>query len=291
MTDGATKRVIWCLEDDRPGHRRQLAGLAQALRSLRPAHICPVGRGTSAADLPAPDLILTAGRRSHWRGLYLRWRHGGKLVALMNPGLPRPLFDLCIIPEHDGLTSSRTVLPSLGPLNPVLPATAASDDRGLILVGGPSRHYRWNNAQLAEQLRRLQVALPQVAWVLTTSRRTPASFLSMIRQQPIPGLQVVAAEETDPDWLLQHYARSGVIWVTEDSASMVYESLSCGAAVGILAVPARRAGRVGQGIRNLLRQGRLQRLEDLEARGRMSTPQSPLQEATRIAREIDHWLE
>lgn len=290
MSQCAEPLVIWCLEDARPGHRRQLAGLAQALHRSRPARIYRVARDNSPAQLPAPHLILTAGRQGHWRGLYLRWCYGGKLVGLMNPGLLRPFFDLCVIPEHDGLSPSGKVLLSLGPLHPVLPA-AASADRGLILVGGPSRHYHWSNARMAEQLQRLQIALPQVNWVLTTSRRTPASFLPLIRQQASPRLHVVPAADTDPDWLLQRYADSGVIWVSEDSASMVYESLSCGAAVGILAVPARRPGRVGRGIQTLLQQGRLQRLEDLEAQGRMSPAKPPLQEATRIARQIEHWLQ
>lgn len=289
MTQAPPPATIWCVEDDRPGHQRQLAGLAQALQNLQPAHVCRVARGGPHVQLPAPDLILTAGRRSHWRGLYLRWRYGGKLVALMNPGLPRPLFDLCILPEHDGFSPTKKVLLSQGPLNPVRPATAAAADCGLILVGGPSRHYRWTDAHLSAQIQRLQASLPAVDWTLTTSRRTPSSFLGLLRQQANPKLRLAPLAETGPDWLLQQYARSGVIWVSEDSASMVYESLSCGAAVGILTVPERHPGRVGAGIRRLLQQGRLVRLEDIEAVGRMPQPSAPLQEATRIAQEIIRW--
>ena len=291
MTKPARPLAVWCVEDDRPGHQRQLAGLAQALQDLRPVQICRLTSGDPHTQLPPPDLILTAGRRSHWRGLYLRWRHGGKLVALMNPGLPRPLFDLCVLPEHDGLKPTDTLLLSEGPLNPVLPANAASADCGLILVGGPSRHYRWTDAQLSAQILRLQAALPAVNWTLTSSRRTPASFLGLVRQQTNPRLRLAPLAETGPDWLLQQYARSGVIWVSEDSASMVYESLSCGAAVGILTVPERHPSRVSAGIRRLLQQGRLVRLEDIEAFGRMPQPSAPLQEATRIAQEITRWLD
>lgn len=290
-TDCATPLIIWCIEDARPGHQRQLAGLAQALRNFRPIKICRVSGEGSPAQLPAPDLILTAGRRSHWRGLRYRQRHGGKLIALMNPGLLRPLFDLCVVPEHDGLTPSRKVLLSLGPLNQVLPASAATANQGLILAGGPSRHFRWNDADFAEQLRRLRIALPAVNWTLTTSRRTPASLLDLLRQQGNPKLQLAPLEETGPDWLLQQYNRSGVIWVSEDSASMVYESLSCGAAVGILTVPERRPNRLSAGIRRLLQQGRLTRLEDVEALGKMPQASAPLQEATRIAKDIIRWLD
>lgn len=291
MTRRTSPATIWCVEDDRPGHQRQLAGLAQALQNLQPVRICRVAWGHPHTQLPAPDLILTAGRRSHWRGLYLRWRHGGKLLALMNPGLPRPLFDLCVVPEHDGFSPSSKMLLSQGPLNPVRPASAAAADSGLILVGGPCRHYRWTDAHLSAQIQRLQTSLPAVNWTLTTSRRTPASFLDLIRQQANPNLRLAPLAETGADWLLHQYARSGVIWVSEDSASMVYESLSCGAAVGILTVPERRPSRVSAGIQRLLQQGRLARLEDVEALGKMPQASAPLQEATRIARDIIRWLD
>ncbi|MEQ9463665.1 MAG: ELM1/GtrOC1 family putative glycosyltransferase [Haliea sp.] len=290
MTTVRDALVIWCVEDDRPGHRRQLAGLAAALQALRHVRICRIGRGESAALLPAPDLILTAGRESHWRGLRYRWHYGGKLVALMDPGLPRTLFDLSVIPEHDGIGASDKVLLSAGPLNPVKPASAPDRNKGLRLVGGPSRHYRWSDTDLAAQMQRLQAALPELMWTLTTSPRTPASFSRRVRQLANPGLQVVALEETNPDWLLRQYAHCGVIWVSEDSASMVYESLSCGAAVGILSVPLRRHGRVSKGVQRLLERGQLLRLQDLETLGKMPLPQPPLQEATRIAQTISHWL-
>lgn len=291
MTDGTAPPVIWCLEDDRPGHQRQLAGLAQALHDLRPLQICRLARGDSPAQLPSPDLILSAGRHSHRRGLLYRWRFGGRLVALMNPGPARALFDLCIVPEHDGVEPSHKVLLSKGPLNPVAPAAAAQADRGLILVGGPARGFRWDDTLLLAQLQRLVVALPAVSWTLASSRRTPASFLALLRQQQIPKLHLVPRDETGPDWLLQQYARSGVIWVTEDSASMVYESLSSGAAVGVLAVPLRRPGRVNRGIQHLVQQQRIIRLEHLEALGKMPRAGPPLQEATRIAAEINRWLD
>jgi mitochondrial fission protein ELM1 len=67
---------------------------------------------------------------------------------------------------------------------------------------------------------------------------------------------------------------------------MVYESLSCGAAVGILSVPQRRPSRISAGIQGLLQQGRLARLEDIESSGNMPQPAAPLQEATRIAKDI-----
>lgn len=286
MNQRTSLLTLWCIEDERPGHQRQLAGLAQALQTLQPAEVYRLGQHEPGAGLPAPDLILTAGRRSHYRGVRLRWHHGGKLVALMNPGPLRPLFDLCVVPEHDRLRPTSKVLLSQGPLNPVPPATAAQADCGLILLGGPSRHYRWVDAHMSAQIARLQAALPWVNWTLATSRRTPPSFLRLARQQARPALEPTPSAETGPDWLLQQYARSGVIWVSEDSASMVYESLSCGAAVGILSVPQRRPSRVSAGIQGLLQQGRLARLEDIESSGNMPQPAAPLQEATRIAKDI-----
>ena len=41
-----------------------------------------------------------------------------------------------------------------GVLNTVAPA-AKGDDRGLILVGGPSRHYDWLDREVVEQVRQI----------------------------------------------------------------------------------------------------------------------------------------
>ena len=154
--------VVWRLCDGKVGHESQSQGLAEALgrrvpteyfdlgclspaRALR-AWLC--GRFPPGEALPAPDLILGAGHRTHLNLLAARRARGGRAVVLMKPTLPCACFDLCLVPEHDDPPRHGKVLPTQGALNPIRPAAAASPERGLILIGGPSEHHGWDTAAI-----------------------------------------------------------------------------------------------------------------------------------------------
>lgn len=290
-----TPLTIWCVTDNKPGHRSQLQGLAAALceRGECDTHWLTADRSllANAAALDRrPGLILCAGHATHWPGIRLRRRFGGMLVTLLKPSLPRCLFDLCVIPEHDAARPGRRILQTCGTLNDIRPALGADPGRGLILIGGPSRHHDWDDGQMLDQLGRLRKALPDIRWTLTTSRRTPGSFLATARNLAGENLRLVPAAETDRDWLRSHYAGCGVIWATEDSASMVYEALTAGARVGILPVPRKRDSRVSRGLDALLEKGWATRLSSLCETGRMNPRRRGLQEADRVADYLNYCL-
>tara|TARA_R110000772_G_scaffold268626_1_gene396885 strand:+ start:12770 stop:13732 length:963 start_codon:yes stop_codon:yes gene_type:complete len=280
---GGWPRVVWCIHDTRAGHRQQLQGLAQALQIQQNAAVYWLPYTASPRGLPPPELILVCGRRTHWAGLRARWRHGGKLVALMNPGLLRRLFDACIVPEHDGLRVSPRTIVTRGPLNPLQPAGQGDPQRGLILVGGPSRHFHWDSEGVLQQIQRLRTALPGVEWLLTTSRRTPEDFVHALRTVADQHCRVLTAAETAPRGLAAHYRERGIAWVTADSAAMLYEALSSGAAVGVLNLQPCGANRLQAGLEKLIAQGDVAELETVERTGAMPAARPPLHEAQRAA--------
>lgn len=277
--------VIWCVTDGLAGHRSQLRGLAEALQRQVDATIVWL-----TSDTPTPSgspwLILAAGRRTHGRALRLRWQRGGRLVVLMRPGLPRWLFDLCLLPEHDGIAEGPRTWLTRGPLNPVVAKADLDPSRGLILLGGPSRHYHWAPEALREQITSLRATLPGVQWTAATSRRTPEETLSMLNSLVDAHFQLMPAREAPPGWLLSRFAQCGIIWATEDSAAMVYEALSSGARVGVLAVPRRHSSRVSRGLDALTQAGQLCTLPQLQALGAMPEAAPPLREAERIAARL-----
>jgi mitochondrial fission protein ELM1 len=294
---------IWCVTDDKPGHKNQLRGLIGALERSKAVdcqwlsiheksrwpHVSET-RGTEASGTEtssAPTLIIAAGSRTHWSALQLRWRYGGKLVVLMKPFLPLWMFDLCLIPQHDGVSPSKRVVTTRGALNPV-PFSGQSDpNQGLILIGGPSSHYGWSDQEMVEQLLRLIQQQDYVRWTLTTSRRTPDSFLpalntALAKVGEAAAIEIVPLEQTDGSWLLVHYRDCGVCWASEDSVSMVYESLSSGANTGILQVPRLGQNRVSKGLDQLIDEGRVMRLTADSA----IKQQAPLREAEKAAQVI-----
>ncbi|MFV8819566.1 mitochondrial fission ELM1 family protein [Haliea sp. E17] len=282
---------LCCVTDGKPGHRTQLAGLAQALGELQPVVTSWLDVSADVpGPVPLPDLILAAGHRTHWAGLRLKWSSKAKLVVLMKPSLPRFLFDLCVIPEHDSVAPSSRVLTTRGMLNDIRPGAGADPQSGLLLLGGPSKHHGWSDSAILEQVGQLRALLPAVRWQVTTSRRTPDSLDSQLAQLASADFAFTPFAQTDRDWLRRQMAACGVIWITEDSASMVYEAMTAGARVGVLAVPRLGESRVSRGLDALLQEGAVTDLEGLQAAGDMPVGAGTLDEAGRVAQYLTQWM-
>ena len=302
MSEAAGKRlVVWIVSDGKPGHVNQSLGLAEALAHATPTaiHILPAQpplraglawllRRPLAHDLPAPDLILGAGHATHLTLLAARRAHGGRTVVLMKPSLPRRCFDLCIVPRHDSIAADARTLVSEGALNRIQPASDADPAQGLILVGGPSAHFAWDSAAVSAQIDSLVEHTPGMRWTLATSRRTPADFVS--HWSASSGLDLVPHTATAADWLPAQFTRCGTVWVTPDSASMVYEALTAGAAVGVFDLHANAGSRVARAVEQLAHDGRVTRLASWRATGTLRRATPPLAEAQRCAHWILEWL-
>lgn len=295
----ASPLPIWRLSDGRRGHDNQSLGLIEALQRRVAVHCTQVAvSGAIAGALDAlaargrrrPSLVIGAGHATHLALIAAARRYRARSVVLMNPSLPRRLFDLCIVPRHDAVRGGGNVLLSLGALNRMQAATAPRDAReALVLLGGPSRHHAWDDAAMLEQIRALAVAAPDLRWVAAGSPRTPVSMLAALAR--LPGWTVVRFEDTSPQWLPERLARAGVVWVSEDSVSMAYEAVSSGAPTGILEVPARGGhSRVQAATRALLDAGLAIGIAEWRAGAQPRTPQRPLQEADRCARVLlERW--
>lgn len=295
MTD--TVLTLWLITDNKPGHRSQLQGLAQALAARTAIDLhwidAPsgsrvllgtlLGRFPAGAGLPAPDFILVAGHRTHLAGLAARRARGGRLIALMRPSLPLRWFDLCVIPQHDNPPNRANVIATRGVLNTARPSTAREADKGLFLIGGPSKHYGWDTPGLRGQIDAILAGTPGMRWTLTTSRRTPADTEAALLTLRECGVDVRPVRDTPPGWAMDQAARSAQVWVTEDSVSMVYESLTAGAATGLLAVPRLGETRIAAGVAALQHQGWVTPFEAWQRDGVMPTAPQRLCEADRVA--------
>lgn len=297
---GVGTRVVWRFVDGKPGHENQSRGLIQALADRialdvhdirspgRPAALLDWIRGgfPPGAGLPSPDLLIGAGHGTHLPMLAARRARGGRVVALMKPSLPLGWFDLCLIPAHDRPPRRANVIVTRGVLNAVRRTDAHEPGAGLILVGGPSAHYGWDEAALVRQVAAIVEGEPERSWTLTTSRRTPASTVAALRGFEAANFLLVPWEDTDPGWVPAQLQRAATVWVTEDSVSMLYEALTSGAACGLLPVPQRRASRVSGGVRALEREGMVTRFDAWTQGAALAPPPVPFNEAQRCAELI-----
>ncbi|MDP1680829.1 MAG: mitochondrial fission ELM1 family protein [Burkholderiales bacterium] len=293
--------IVWVVSDGKPGHVNQSLGLAEALARAIPTEIHQVAalpawrawltlliKRITCKTIPKPDLIIGAGHATHLTLLATRRAHGGRIVVLMKPSLPRSWFDLCIVPQHDGILEDSHTLISEGALNRILPTPSRDARHGLLLIGGTSTHFDWNSDAIQVQIKSTLARTPNTHWTLTTSRRTPADFLSQL--PPSPSLTVVPHTETSPDWLPAQLAQSGTVWVTPDSASMVFEALTAGADVGVFDLPVNPKSRVGWAIAHLADAQRITRFVAWCTYGKLQPNLLPLAEADRCADWILKWL-
>lgn len=299
--------VIYIISDAKKGHLSQTRGLAQALMaqaselrdsSEHSCHEVDVSHISFFSKLfytgedltyPPPDLILCAGHGTHVPALRLARRMRCLCMVCMKPSLPTGLFDLCIIPRHDfrkHASCSAHVLLTSGAINSITPHPEVEKRETLLLIGGPSKEFGWNEEHILTQLSTI-TRYTTGQMVLTTSRRTPRGFARAL-ESAYPNIRIEPVEQTGPTWVADHLASAKEVWVTQDSVSMVYEALSSGAPVGIIEMPVhpKREGkppsRVARGLLGLVEEGRVSTFTAW-AMNHELPPAQPLHEAARAA--------
>ena len=306
-------KTLWILSDGKAGHLSQTRGLAGALLAQTGGQIYEIdlagkgfwdklraiwkkraevrnqesgfrGQGAEDTEEGSPDFIIAAGHGTHLPLLLCRWLFKkAKTIVCMKPSFPMQWFDFCIVPRHD-LTPDvlanppAHIIPTFGALHGVHPSPESPKSYILILIGGPSKEYGWDEKQVLEQLETIiqasgfsrlrfgSYAAPggaedgdQAKFLLTTSRRTPAGFVDALRKA-CPSIHVVPVEETPRGWVAEKLAGATAVWVTRDSVSMIYEALGSGAPVGLLKMislqgTAAPSSRVAKGIEMLEDEG------------------------------------
>ncbi|WP_237067566.1 ELM1/GtrOC1 family putative glycosyltransferase [Microbulbifer guangxiensis] len=285
--------TVWRFLDGNRAHEKQTAALVSGLRTCgrevechdipatRPGKLLLRGLDRQLDALPQPDFILGAGHRSHWSVLFARRYYGGRSVVVMRPSLPLHWFDFAIIPEHDRPPPLESVILSQGALTEPLPRGQRRPGKGLILLGGPSKHFNWDASAVHGSLQRL-LSEP-LDWTLSDSRRTPAGSLEGL---PAGSATICDWRECPPGWLAGQLAESEQVWVTGDSVSMIFEALQSEARVGVITLPSRRrANKVRAAVQRLVDQQRLtDRVEDVAVP--VGPPRDPLAQEVLCARAL-----
>lgn len=286
---------IWRITDGKAGHDSQSIGLCNAIKRLKACECfeIPVEPALTnyknfflkqfplGKDLPDPDIIIGAGHRTHLPMLCARRVRGGKIIVLMKPSLPLSFFDVCIVPKHDQPAHKENVITTYGAINPIQFNESKSANMGLILIGGPSKHYHWNNEAILGQITQIVTNKPDIHWTIADSPRTPITALSGIAN--LANVDVLSFTETDSETIREFIFKAGNIWVSKDSVSMIYESLSSGAAVGLLDVEQKNNNRISDAINNLVHDKQLTSFDMWKNTNKLIPPSLKLNEADRCA--------
>jgi len=214
-------------------------------------------------------LFLSAGSSAAPFTTALSKTFGGRSCTLMTPSvLGTDPFDFAIVPEHDHPPDKENVFPTLGAPNAIFPdelerkgwelsqlypprECCSFEKRWSLLVGGDDGNYRvsaeWAERTLSpifDAAERLRADL-----YVTTSRRTPKETedaLALLAKGKNSTRMLLLASSDPFNPVPGMLGLCSVIFVTEDSVSMVSEAVTAGRTVYLV-----RTGRQS-GIRTML---------------------------------------
>ena len=249
---------IVALLDGRPGHEKQTHGIIQELRDVAEVEVREIavtpgspldflkqlislflpGLGWSHPQVADADLLLGTGSRTHLPLLLYKKRYAIPVVTCMSPPIfLRRHFDLCFVPEHDGLKERDNIVNTTGAPNCSRNKGRHQGDCGLILLGGvDQKSHRWESKHIANMVRHIVEKETNIHWIISSSPRTPPETVELMQElaAAFTNARFFHFKETQPGWIEGQYDKSGVVWVTSDSISMVYEALTAGCKVGII---------------------------------------------------------
>lgn len=292
----STLQHIRILSDGKRGHENQSLGLAEALQHRTGAQVETIRfagtdslwsrlRRATTRD-SGTQLLIAAGHRTHLPLLLAGRRTGASTVLIMRPSLPVRLFDLCLIPQHDlnDAPASPHIIPTVGALNRIPEEAPPKQDHGLIMLGGPSKHFDWSNELVLDTVRTIVLSTPALHWTLGDSRRTPEGLLAKLRGLDLP-LTITPHGDTGPDWLPATLGTADTVWVTPDSTSMVYEALTARARVGLFPLTSNGT-RLSRSMDQLIASRTVIQFRSWSPGAPLPEPSTPLHETSRCAAEV-----
>tara|TARA_B100001059_G_scaffold83385_1_gene81456 strand:+ start:888 stop:1754 length:867 start_codon:yes stop_codon:yes gene_type:complete len=259
-------KIIWRLLDGKTGHDKQSLALVKNLKNQTNCKIFNIniqnlenpflalifGNYNLNDGLIKPDIAIGAGHKTHFHLLAIKRYFGAKIVVIMKPSLPLKLFDLCVIPKHDGVKSGGNVFITNTPLLNFNLNTKKKENIALFLIGGPSRHYHWNSKIVLEQIKNISKKFKFKKLLITTSRRTPTDFINEFKISKIKNIKLYEHSKIINDWLDKNIIKVKNIWVTNDSYSMLIEAIASGAHTDVLELKIKKKSKLSREI-NLIK--------------------------------------
>jgi len=248
MSPAKIKIHIWLYLDGKMGHEKQCESLVNALAKLIEVKIYRIKPYIfykkiffflfswldKKKSLPRPDFLIGAGHQTHLQLILDKKKYGGQTVLIMRPSLPIDFFDLCLIPTHDLKKNLANVIETFGPINDLKFYKNKQKNEGLILLGGISRHFEWNTEKIIKNIIQILSENEKINFTIMSSRRTPKNFIPELKSKLTKPIAVVEPDISQPKEILNKMKLAQNIWVTEDSLSMIYESISVGALVNCI---------------------------------------------------------
>ncbi len=224
------------------------------------------------------DVIIACGSGTIPISLFLKRENQARDIVIMKPPFPYDLFshDVMLIPYHDRFSKhSDRVIRLRTALSPTQPRKLTQEREKLesqlqlkdenvmsVLIGGDTKDYIYNKEMFTNTIDSLIKIVRKYSYTLlvTTSRRTRPDIIEVVKaklsQEPLCKLLVIPTEKNIKNVVFGMIGVAKIIVVTEDSISMISESVQSGKQVLVLKMASR--GMPQKHIRfqeNLIREG------------------------------------
>ena len=151
-------------------------------------------------------------------------------VAILKPSFNTNAFDLICAPEHDYPSTKKpnnvhVFKGSLASTSLIEP----TPNKGIIGLGGSSKHYDFDNELVSKQIEYVLTAHPHHHFHIYNSRRTPSSLNQAIKDmsQEFQNFTFIDMESPKAKSFEEDLQTSELKFVTPDSSNLVFEALSC----------------------------------------------------------------
>jgi mitochondrial fission protein ELM1 len=242
-----------------------------ALRQLQP--------GCEKLSPPWPDVVISCSQYTIPYALAIRKANGGNtsLIHIQKPTIANSYFDAVIAPEHDN-ASGANVLQTLGATHDVDENTLNNAVEEFtprfkpfkapycsIFLGGSSKQYDFTHehaAVIANSILDIAKNYPGTL-LISGSRRTGADNMTYFERRFKDYPNIFLYNNVGKNPYMGMLALADVIYVTDDSVSMISEACYTGKPVYLLRLPQQQQRRkIGEFIDTAIKRGHVRYYED-----------------------------
>ena len=148
---------------------------------------------------------------------------------MLRPSYKINSFDLIIAPEHDFRRRNlpKNVILFQGSLAPTS-QTPIDENKAIIAIGGPSKHYKFNEEILIKQVHYILSVYPKHQFEIFNSRRTPDTLNIKLKDglNNFSNVKFIDLNSPESDKFQDSINKSSLKFVTPDSSNLVFEALS-----------------------------------------------------------------